>query len=247
MRVAGHQPRERRLARAGRADDGGQRAGACRDRNVVQQCLVVLDRPRHAVHFESAGAGRRLGLGAPHQCAAAEHQVDVADRDGVAVVQHRRIDTCTVDECAVDAAVVADLRAARAGQQGRVVTGRQHVGDHDVVVGGAADLDRARRHVGGSPRPQDLQHARREIALARARRGRRTQRGDRFQTRGGDRLRHRGRPDRLGCARGMGRGAARIGLRPRRVSRLLAGVGQAVLGRDPSGTDVVCGGVPADP
>ena len=51
----------------------------------------------------------------------------------------------TVDEGPVDAAVVADLGARAPVHQRRVVARRQHVGDDDVVVGVAADLDRARR------------------------------------------------------------------------------------------------------
>ena len=136
-----------------------------------------------------------------------EHQVDVADRDGVAVVQHRRLDARTVDERAVDAAVVADLGAAGRGHQGRVVARRQHVGDDDVVVGGAADLDRARRRLAEPARPQDLQHARREVALARARGGRRPHRRHRLQRRRRHRLRHRRRAYRLWCARRIRRRA----------------------------------------
>ena len=91
------------------------------------------------------------GLGAPDQRATAEHQVDVADGDGVAVVQDRGFDARAVDEGAVDAAVVADLGAAGGRDQRRVVARRQHIGDDDVVVGVAADLDRpgqARRRAG---------------------------------------------------------------------------------------------------
>ena len=48
---------------------------------------------------------------------------------------------------------------------------------------------------------------------------------DRFQTGGGDRLRHRGRPDGLRRARRIRRRAAWVGLRTRRVSRLLGRTG----------------------
>ena len=110
----------------------------------------------------------------------------------------------TVDEGPVDAAVVADLRAACAVRdQGRVVTRCENVRDDDVVVGVAADLDRPGGRIGGVVRLQDLEHARREVALARARSGRRAHRRHRFQRgRGkagcrhaglGDRLAHRGR------------------------------------------------------
>ena len=46
----------------------------------------------------------RFGLGATDQGAIVEHQVDVADRDHVAVAQQRRIDARAVDERPVDAA-----------------------------------------------------------------------------------------------------------------------------------------------
>ena len=55
------------------------------------------------------------------------------------------LDARSVDERPVDAAVVADLGARGGRHQGRVVARREHVGDDDVVVGVAADLDRARR------------------------------------------------------------------------------------------------------
>ena len=113
VRVAGHQPGERGLARTRRPDDGRQRARACRQRDVLQQRLVALDGPGDAVHIEAAGAGGGCGLGAAYQGAVAEYQVDVADRDRVAFVQHRRFDARTVDECPVDAAVVEDLGAGR--------------------------------------------------------------------------------------------------------------------------------------
>ena len=64
------------------------------------------------MHVQAAGAAGRGGLGATDQGAAVEHQVDVADGDGVAVVQDGAFDARTVDERAVDAAVVADLGAA---------------------------------------------------------------------------------------------------------------------------------------
>ena len=238
MRVAGHQLRKGRLARARRADDGGQRAGARRDRDVVQQRLVALDRPRDAVHLEAAGAGGGVGLGAAGQRAAREHQVDVADRDGVAVAQHRRVDARAVDERAVDAAVVADLGSAGRGHQGRVMTRRQHVGDDDVVVGGAADLDGARgARCGGSARPQDLQHARREVALARARGGRRAHRRHRLQCRRRHRLRHRRLPRRC-------RGAGRIRRRAALGGRSAAPTGTAAAARTGTPAGAGCGREP---
>ena len=64
-----------------------------------------------------------------------------------------------VDEGAVDAAVVMDLRAVGRRNQGGVVARSQHLGNDDVVVVGPADLDRARHRVHGRfARPQDLHH-----------------------------------------------------------------------------------------
>ncbi len=143
--VAGDQPRQGGLARPGRADHRGQGAGPRGQRDVVQQRLVALDGPRHRAHVEPAGSGGRRGLGAPHQRAAGEHQVDVADGDHVTVAQQRGVHPGAVDEGAVDAAVVDDLRPARGRDQGGVVPRGQHVGDDDVVVGGAADRQRPRR------------------------------------------------------------------------------------------------------
>ena len=200
------------------------RVPVARHRDVVQQRLVALDGPGDAVHVEAAGAGGRLGLGAPGQRAAGEHQVDIADRDGVAVVQQRRLDARAVDERAVDAAVVADLGAAGRGHQRGVVARGQHVGDDDVVVGGATDLDRARRHLGGPARPQDLQHARREVALARARRGRRAQRGDRFESRA-----------EIGCERGAAGRCCGVLRRMRRRDRRLAADRTGIAAAGPDG------------
>ena len=55
------------------------------------------------------------------ECAVTEYEVDVADRDDVAVVQHRRLDPGPVDEGAVDAAVVPDLGAVGRRDQSGVV------------------------------------------------------------------------------------------------------------------------------
>ena len=59
MGVTGDQSRERRLACTRRSDDGRQHARSRGQRDVVQQCLVALDGPRDAVHFEAAGRGSR--------------------------------------------------------------------------------------------------------------------------------------------------------------------------------------------
>ena len=116
--------------------------------------------------LEAAGRGSGGGLGTTDQRAVTEDEVDVADGDGVTVGEHRGVDAHTVDEGAVDAAVVADLGARRVVDQGGVVTRGQHVGDDDVVVGRAADLDRTGRRVRRPARPQDLEHAGREVAVA---------------------------------------------------------------------------------
>ena len=148
-----------------------------------------------AVHLEAAGFGGRGRLGATGQRAAREHQVDVADRDGIAVAQHRRVDAGAVDERAVDAAVVPDLGSAGRGQQGRVMTRREDVGHDDVVIGCAADLDGARgARCDGLARPQDLQHARREVALGRTWGRGRAHRSHRLECRLRYRLRYRGLP-----------------------------------------------------
>jgi hypothetical protein len=100
-----------------------------------------------------------LDVGATGQGATGEQQVDIADCDYIAVVQHRSLDTMTVDERAVDTAGVADFGPAGQRRQGGVVARRQDVGNDDVVVGRATDLDRAGRGFYGPSRPQDLEHA----------------------------------------------------------------------------------------
>ena len=203
MRVAGDQAGEGRLTRAGRADHRGQGARPRRDRDVVQQRLVVLDRPCHAVHFQAAGRRGGGGLGAPDQCAVPEDQVNVADGDRVAVGEQLRLDAGAVDERAVDAAVVADLGAGARRDQGRVVTGGQHVGDDDVVVAGAADLHRTRRYLRRPAGTQDLEHAGGDVAVTAGA-------GRRGGPHLGDRL-HRRRRDRLllyGARRRRWRGIA---------------------------------------
>ena len=109
--VSGDQPRQRGLARAGPADDRGQRAGPGGQRDVVQQLPCRRSLKLTPSHLQAAGAGR--GFGAADQVAAGEDQVDVADRDHVALVEHRRSDPDAVDEGAVDAVRVADLGAER--------------------------------------------------------------------------------------------------------------------------------------
>ncbi len=117
--VSGDQPRQRGFAGAGPADDGGQRPGPGGQRDVVEQLLSVVDGEGDRVHLQAAGARRRFG--AADQGAVAEHQVDVADGDHVAVGQDRRSDPDPVDECAVDAVRVPDLGAQRSQGQERVV------------------------------------------------------------------------------------------------------------------------------
>ena len=118
--VAGDQPRQRGLAGAGPADDGGQRPGTRGQRDVIQQLLSAVHGEADRVHLQPAGACRRFG--ATDQVAVGEHQVDVADGDHVAFAQHRRPDPDTVDEGAVDAVCVADLGAQRGLGQKRVMT-----------------------------------------------------------------------------------------------------------------------------
>jgi hypothetical protein len=142
--VSGDQPRERGLARTGSPDDRGQRARPGRQGNVVQQLLAV-DLELNPVDFQAAGAGR--GFGAADQVAAGEDQVDVADGDHVALVEHRRADAHAIDERAVDAAGVPDLGAEWRLNQKRVMTRSQHVLNHDVVVVGATDGGRSGRLV----------------------------------------------------------------------------------------------------
>ena len=142
--VSGDQPRQRGLARAGPPDDRGQRARPRREGDSVQQFLAV-DPEVNAVDLQAAGAGR--GFGAADQVAVGEDEVDVADRDHVALVQHRRADADAVDEGAVDAVCVPDLGAERRVDQERVMTRSQHILDHDVVVVGATDRRRTRRLV----------------------------------------------------------------------------------------------------
>ena len=165
MGVAGDLPRERGLAGAGGSDHRGQRAGASGDGDVVEQRLVALDGPRQPAYVQTAGGGVGGGLGAAGQRAAVEHQVDVADRDGVAIAEQRGVDTGAVDECAVDAAVVADLGPGRGGHQRGVVSRGQHIGDDDVVVARSTDLRRPGGCLCGPARPQDPQHAGRDVAV----------------------------------------------------------------------------------
>ncbi len=183
-------------------------------------------------------------------------------------LQRGDLDPDAVDERAVDASVVADLGAGGGGHQRGVVARGQHVGDDDVVVGGAADLDRAaavpRRHAPA----QDPEHARRQVAAVPGARSRRRAHlgGGRVEL--GEVLGGGRRADRL-------RGAGRVaGLRRRRVST--GGVARRRCGRrgegreapvdggpgvrvgpercapggvvaGATGTEVVCGGRPASP
>ena len=160
--VSGDQPRQRGLARAGPPDDRGQRARPRREGDSVQEFLAV-DPEVNAVDLQAAGAGR--GFGAADQVAVGEDEVDVADRDHVALVQHRRADAHAVDEGAVDAVCVPDLGAERRVDQECVMTRRQHVLDHDVVVVGATDRRRTRRLVRSERAGQDrLDHLGGQVA-----------------------------------------------------------------------------------
>ena len=116
--------------------------GLARHRDLLQQILAI-DREVDVAHLQAAGAGRRFL--AAHQHAAGEHQVDVADRDHVALAQQRGPDPHPVDECPVDAVRVADLDARGRRLHERVVARRQHVVDDDVVVERATDPGRAAR------------------------------------------------------------------------------------------------------
>ncbi|CKS66188.1 Uncharacterised protein [Mycobacterium tuberculosis] len=122
VRIPSHQPGKCRLASARRTDDGGEHTGARRQRDAVQQCLVAIDGPGHPAHVEAADAGLQQVLFTARQGAVGEDEVDVADGHDVAVVQQRRVDPGAVDEGAIDAAVVPNLRAARRRDQGGVVT-----------------------------------------------------------------------------------------------------------------------------
>ena len=66
----------------------------------------------------------RAGRGLGHQGVAGREQVGVADRDDVAVAQHRAGDQGAVDEGAVAAVVVADLQAGRRGHAAPRARGR---------------------------------------------------------------------------------------------------------------------------
>ena len=210
MGVAGDLPRERGLAGAGWSDHRGQRAGAGGDRDVVEQRLVALDGPRQPAYVQTAGGGVGGGFGTAGQGAAVEHQVDVADRDGVAVVEQRGGDTGAVDECAVDAAVVADLGSGSGGHQRGVVSRGQHIGDDDVVVARSTDLRRPGRCLCGPARPQDPQHAGRDVAVRGAGCGGGAHHRGRLHLRRRDGLR---RSRRIGPRRRSRR------IRPRRRSR----------------------------
>ena len=78
---------QRGLARSGSADEGGQRTGPGSQLNILEQLLAIYAE-LNLTHLEPAGAGR--GFSAADQDPIGENQVDVADRDHVAVLQ--RID-----------------------------------------------------------------------------------------------------------------------------------------------------------
>lgn len=110
--VADDQPGQGGLARPGRTDDRGQRAGTSREADVVKQLLAALDDEVDALHFEAADAGgsRRFD-----QRAVLDDQVDVTDGDGVAFAQRRLLHLDTIDEGAVDGVQVLDLQVAGSG------------------------------------------------------------------------------------------------------------------------------------
>ncbi len=146
--IPGDQPRQRGLAGPGPTDDGGQRAGARGQRDVVEQLFSAVDGETDRFDLQAAAAGGRPG--AADQGAAGEHQVDVADGDDVAVAQDRRTHPDPVDEGAVDAVRVTDLGAQRCQGQECVMSRRQNVRDDDVFIGGPANGDRAGRPLGAS-------------------------------------------------------------------------------------------------
>jgi hypothetical protein len=73
--------------------------------------MLAIDPEVNAVHLQATGTAR--GFGAADQVAVGEYQVDVADRDHVALVQYGRTHAYPVDEGAVDAMSVPDLGAER--------------------------------------------------------------------------------------------------------------------------------------
>ena len=134
--VSGDQPRQRGLAGAGSADDGGQRAGPGGQRDVVEQLLSALD--VKSTELTSSPPVRVAASVRRTRCAAGEHQVDVADGDQSPSV---RAPTQTLAPLTnVPLTLCASWISAPSGRrdQIRVMTGRQDVLDDDVVVVAAA-------------------------------------------------------------------------------------------------------------
>ena len=142
---AGDQLRQSGLARPGRPNHCSQCPRSGRERDVVQQGSVLLDGQGGTADLQAAGSGRRAGLLSADQRSAGVDEVEIADRHHVALVQRRRVDPDPVDERAVDGACVLDLHSAARRDDHRVMAGGQHVGDHDVVVGGTPDGHRRSR------------------------------------------------------------------------------------------------------
>ncbi len=111
---------QRGLARAGGADNRGQRARPGSEGNPIQQLHVaVLEGQSDVARLQTACC--RGGLRQADEIAIVEDEVEVADRDDVVVGKRLRLDPLAVDECAIGAVSVLDLDARWGRHQPGVV------------------------------------------------------------------------------------------------------------------------------